>query len=172
MATYLHPGVYVEEIPSGSKPIEGVATSVAAFIGYTPRGPLGEPVRITKYEDYKDQFGGVIDLGKNAQGDPMGHSVRAFFQNGGTTTYIVRITRNWMDDPARRQTEPKDAAKAQGFMDYPLPANTSKALKFTAVNEGEWANDLVTTLLAGDAPGVSKLEIGRDNAQDKHIPNE
>ena len=32
MPSYLHPGVYVEEIPSGSRPIEGVATSVAAFI--------------------------------------------------------------------------------------------------------------------------------------------
>ncbi len=34
MATYLHPGVYIEEIPSGAKPIEGVSTSVAALIGY------------------------------------------------------------------------------------------------------------------------------------------
>ena len=33
MPSYLHPGVYIEEIPSGSKPIEGVATSVAAFVG-------------------------------------------------------------------------------------------------------------------------------------------
>src|SRR5258705_8053487 len=92
MATYLHPGVYVEEIPSGSKPIEGVATSVAAFVGYTTKGPLGEPVRITKYDDYKDQFGGVVDTGKEAQGDAMGHSVLAFFQNGGTTTYHLRIS--------------------------------------------------------------------------------
>ncbi len=39
MATYLHPGVYIEEIPSGAKPIEGVATSVAAFVGPAHRGP-------------------------------------------------------------------------------------------------------------------------------------
>ena len=42
MASYLHPGVYVEEIPSGSKPIEGVATSVAAFVGKATKGPVGK----------------------------------------------------------------------------------------------------------------------------------
>ena len=40
---YLHPGVYIEEIPSGSKPIEGVGTSTAVFVGYTTKGPIGEP---------------------------------------------------------------------------------------------------------------------------------
>src|SRR2546422_9921676 len=113
MATYLHPGVYIEEIPSGSKPIEGVATSVAAFIGYTTKGPLGEPVRITKYETYDDQFGGIRDTGRDAtKGDPMGHSVFAFFQNGGTTAYIVRITQNFQGDEDR--TDAKDAVKAEG----------------------------------------------------------
>ncbi|NEQ37475.1 MAG: phage tail sheath family protein [Okeania sp. SIO3I5] len=33
MPTYLSPGVYVEEIASGSAPIVGVGTSIAAFIG-------------------------------------------------------------------------------------------------------------------------------------------
>jgi phage tail sheath protein FI len=172
MATYLHPGVYVEEIPSGSKPIEGVATSVAAFIGYTRKGPLGEPVRITKYDDYKDQFGGVHDTGKESIGDPMGHSVLAFFQNGGTTTYIVRITRNWMDDDERPDTETKDAMKARGFMDHPSPAETAHAIQFTAVNEGEWANDLVATLVPGDAEGLYTLKIGREDEKNRLSPIE
>ncbi len=33
MPTYLSPGVYVEEVPSGSAPIEGVGTAIAAFVG-------------------------------------------------------------------------------------------------------------------------------------------
>jgi phage tail sheath protein FI len=37
---YLSPGVYVEEVPSGAKPIEGVGTAVAAFIGLAPGGPV------------------------------------------------------------------------------------------------------------------------------------
>ena len=39
MPTYLSPGVYVEEVPSGSKPIEGVGTAIAAFVGMAPKGP-------------------------------------------------------------------------------------------------------------------------------------
>jgi phage tail sheath protein FI len=41
--TYLSPGVYVEEAESGSRPIEGVGTSIAAFIGLAPGGPLDSP---------------------------------------------------------------------------------------------------------------------------------
>ena len=37
MPTYLTPGVYVEEVSSGKKPIEGVGTAVAAFVGLTRR---------------------------------------------------------------------------------------------------------------------------------------
>ena len=40
MPTYLSPGVYVEEVDRGSKPIEGVGTAVAAFVGFTARSPL------------------------------------------------------------------------------------------------------------------------------------
>jgi phage tail sheath protein FI len=38
--TYLSPGVYVEEVPAASKPIEAVGTSVAAFVGFAPMNPV------------------------------------------------------------------------------------------------------------------------------------
>ena len=41
--TYLSPGVYVEEVPSGSRPLEGVGTAIAAFVGLGPEGPLNTP---------------------------------------------------------------------------------------------------------------------------------
>ena len=85
MPTYLHPGVYVEEIPSGAKPIEGVGTSTAAFVGYTTKGPMAEPTLIFKWDAYDEKFGGLRDTGKSAQGDPMGFAVYNFFLNGGTT---------------------------------------------------------------------------------------
>ena len=81
MPSYLHPGVYVEEIPSGSKPIEGVGTSTAAFVGYATKGPIGEPTLISKWDEYDRIYGGVRNLQTSAQGDSMGLSVSAFFQN-------------------------------------------------------------------------------------------
>ena len=43
-ATYTYPGVYVEEVEAGSRPIEGVGTAVAAFVGLAARGPATAPL--------------------------------------------------------------------------------------------------------------------------------
>ena len=57
MPSYLTPGVYVEEVPSASKPIEGVGTSVAAFVGLAPGGPLNTPVQISNWTQFARTFG-------------------------------------------------------------------------------------------------------------------
>ncbi|NVK42423.1 MAG: phage tail sheath family protein, partial [Oceanospirillaceae bacterium] len=62
MASYLHPGVYIEEIPSGSRPIEGVSTSITAYVGSCSRGPTGATL-IGKFDDYVRDFGGVAGAG-------------------------------------------------------------------------------------------------------------
>ena len=85
MPEYLAPGVYIEEIERGPKPIEGVATSTAAFLGETERGPTW-PRLITSYNEYLRLFGDVFDDGKY-----MPYAVKAFFDNGGRRVYITRI---------------------------------------------------------------------------------
>ena len=57
MPTYLTPGVYVEEVPSASKPIEGVSTSIAAFVGLAPGGPVNTPMRISNWTQFAKIFG-------------------------------------------------------------------------------------------------------------------
>jgi phage tail sheath protein FI len=86
MPEYLHPGVYFEEIERGPKPIEGVPTSTAAFIGETERGPT-KPRLVTSYKDYQRWFGGVF-------GDTnfMPYAVNGFFENGGKRMYVCRVT--------------------------------------------------------------------------------
>ncbi|SEE00927.1 phage tail sheath subtilisin-like domain-containing protein [Streptomyces sp. TLI_105] len=85
MPTYLSPGVYVEEVAGGSRPIEGVGTSVAAFVGLSPTGPLNEPVLVTNWSQYVASFGDFTD------GYYLAHSVYGFFNNGGTAAYVVRV---------------------------------------------------------------------------------
>ncbi len=132
MPTYLHPGVYVEEIPSGSKPIEGVGTSVAAFVGYTLQGPMDEPTLISTWDEYEKIFGGIQDdvpdstLGLR---DPMGHSVYAFFQNGGTSAYIVRTT-----------VKDSSATSVGSINDGGSPA--TNYVTFTVANPGKWGDHL------------------------------
>ena len=88
MPSYLHPGVYMEEIPSGARPIESAGTSTAAIIGLATKGSTGEPVLIFSWKEYEEQFGGIMRC-KSPKVDCMGHSVRAFFDNGGGKAYIV-----------------------------------------------------------------------------------
>lgn len=93
MPNYLTPGVYVEEIPSTSKPIEGVSTSVAAFVGLAPGGPVNQPTRVSNWTEFAKIFGDPVQTenGPFMEGAYLAHSVYGFFQNGGTLAWIVRI---------------------------------------------------------------------------------
>lgn len=93
MPTYLTPGVYVEEIPAQSKPIEGVGTSVAAFVGLAPGGPLNTPMRISNWTQFAKIFGDPSnpDAGPFMSGAFLAHSVYGFFQNGGGLCWVVRV---------------------------------------------------------------------------------
>src|SRR3954468_1258796 len=95
MPEYLAPGVYVEEIDTGSKPIEGVSTSTAGMLGVTERGPVDVPILITSFGEYVRWFGERLDqlLYSNANGPHcyLPHAVEGFFTNGGKRVYITRV---------------------------------------------------------------------------------
>ncbi len=84
-STLTYPGVYIEELPSGVHTIVGAATSITAFIGTAPRGPVNQATTIGGFADYERTFGGLDK--KN----PMGFAVRDFFLNGGSQAVIVRL---------------------------------------------------------------------------------
>ncbi|MFF4606439.1 phage tail sheath family protein [Streptomyces sp. NPDC001339] len=85
MPNYLSPGVFVEEMEGGSRPVEGVGTAVAAFVGFAEQGPLDRPVRITNWSQFTNIFGDFME------GSYLGHSVYGYFANGGGTCYVVRV---------------------------------------------------------------------------------
>ncbi|NEB82347.1 phage tail sheath family protein [Streptomyces sp. SID14478] len=85
MPTYLTPGVYMEEVQSGARPIEGVGTAVAAFVGFAEDGPFHTPTLVTSWDQYTRSFGGFT------QGTYLPHAVYGYFANGGGAAYVVRI---------------------------------------------------------------------------------
>ncbi|MGA8046955.1 MAG: phage tail sheath subtilisin-like domain-containing protein [Dermatophilaceae bacterium] len=109
------PGIYIEEIPSGARAIEPVATSVAAFVGRARRGPVDRAVPVRSMVEFERTFGGLWD----ASG--LGYAVRAFFANGGTDAVVVRV----------------DDGGATAEVDL------GGGLVVEAVGPGEWANSLV-----------------------------
>ena len=105
MPEYLSPGVYVEEVDAGPKPIEGVSTSTAGAVGVTVMGPTsGKPVLVTSFADFMRTFGGFLTQPEDAivnqwalnatEGGrwwlfPL--AVKGFFDNGGQRLYVKRV---------------------------------------------------------------------------------
>ncbi|HSI51445.1 MAG TPA: phage tail sheath subtilisin-like domain-containing protein [Ideonella sp.] len=149
MPSYLHPGVYIEEIPSGAKPIEGVSTSVAALIGTTTEGPIGEPVLVHSWDEYKAQFGGI-----HSETDSLGIDAFNFFLNGGKDAYVARLADNAVP-----------AALAPGK----LPgrsggtADATSVLALRASSAGAWGNQLGVQVTASDSLRF-RLVVSRDDA--------
>jgi phage tail sheath protein FI len=83
--TFTYPGVYIEEIPSAVHTITGVATSIAAFVGWAPEGPTSKATLVQSWSDFYNQFGGLDTRSL------LGYSVNQFFGNGGQQAYIVRL---------------------------------------------------------------------------------
>ena len=148
MPQYLSPGVYVEEVDSGSRPIEGVGTAVAAFIGLAERGPANEPVLVTNWAQFTQTFGDFVD------GSYLAHAVYGYFQNGGGSCYVVRIGGNGAAAPT---------AKAQ------LKAGADGKLgayQVTALEAGPEGNNLTVEVVETTPDGGEesfKLTVKRGN---------
>ncbi len=153
MPTYLSPGVYMEEVSSGSKPIEGVGTAVAAFVGFAEKGPVQTPTLVTNWTQFTHTFGDFVD------GSYLAHAVYGYFLNGGGGAYIVRIG---ADDPA-------DSANGNG-----QPALPVATAQLTA-EAGDKPALVVTSIEAGPAGDQLSVDIapasepGEDNDQFKLI---
>lgn len=99
MAEYLSPGVYVEEVDRGPKPIEGVSTATAVFVGFSEKAQisrmidnelvtrdlLNKPQLVTNWSQYVERYGEFVD------GAYLPQSVYGFFQNGGGRCYVVSV---------------------------------------------------------------------------------
>jgi len=114
-----YPGVYVEEISSGVHSITGVATSIAAFVGYTTKGPLNEAVVILNFSDFERTFGGL------SPDSEVAYAVQQFFLNGGSEAYVVRVA----DGAATAQVTLRDASN-------------DAALVVSAASPGAWGNNV------------------------------
>src|SRR6476661_6079540 len=130
--TYLTPGVYVEEVDKGSKPIEGVGTSLAAFVGFAERGPVNEPRYIANWTQFVNTFGGFLP------GGFLAHAVYGFFNNGGSMCYITRLPLSEADMQQDDGKAPRSAAQLpSGNVQLPAKAGGgASALEATARDAG------------------------------------
>jgi phage tail sheath protein FI len=119
--TPTYPGVYIEEIPSGSRTITGVSTSVTAFVGRARRGPVNRATTIYNFSEYERTFGSLWSESS------MGYAVRQYYLNGGKTAIIVRVHR----------TDGVNVAT----LTFP-PDGGGTNIVFQAANPGSWGGEL------------------------------
>ena len=140
MPTYLSPGVYVEEVDCGSRPIEGVGTAVAAFVGLAEEGPFNTPTLVTNWTQFTSGTSAA-----SSTGSYLAQSVYGYFQNGGGNCYVVRIGQDGSGNggaaAAPRRSPPRPQAHAR-------PATGSVALDAGAAGR---ARDRASTSTASRA---------------------
>ena len=129
MAQVTYPGVYVEEVPSGVRPIAAVSTSVAGFIGVAEKGPLDEAIKVFNFTEYQNRYGGFLPDAY------LSHAVFQFFNNGGTQCYIVRVA-------GANAAAANIVLKDRGT----TPQNS---LTISASSPGAWGNRLAVVITDG-----------------------
>ncbi len=89
MPNYQTPGVYVEEVSTGPRPIEAVGSSCAAFLGYAPdlSAHVHDPTAINNWTQFVKEFADVPD----AKSTHLSRAVYAFFDNGGSRCFVVNL---------------------------------------------------------------------------------
>ena len=120
-----YPGVYIEEISSGVHTITGVATSITAFVGFAPRGPVNDPTLVQSFSEFTRVFGGL-----SAQ-STMSYAVNQFFLNGGRDALILRTAH--LTGAGTKATK--------GTVD--VGGTGTQKLSLEAASEGAWSGNLL-----------------------------
>lgn len=115
----------MEEFDSGGKPMEGVGTSTAGFIGLAERGPVeGVPQLVTNFADFKRTYGGYLSENEYGEYRFLAYAVEHFFINGGSRCFVSRVA-------------PKDAKPSKGAAPAEAPV-----LEIQAKNPGLWGDSM------------------------------
>lgn len=150
MATsYLSPGVYIEEVDRGTKPIEAVGTSTVGFLGMCNKGPVNKPVFVTNWSQFVNTFGEFKDS------QFLAHAVYGFFNNGGTRCFITNVG-----------AVPVEAAPAKDAKAVPSK-DTDKAVNGMFIGEDKGPNNRTGLKTFEDideiklvcAPGMTSMAI-------------
>ncbi|MCP4657129.1 MAG: hypothetical protein GY856_17105, partial [bacterium] len=143
MPSYAYPGVYVQEVSSGVKPIEAAGTSTAAFFGVAERGPIGKVKKIFNFTEFQTHYGGFLS------DSFLAHAVYQFFNNGGGQCYVGR-------------TAAGAAAASVTVLDRGTVAQDS--LTISAISPGAWGNRLQVTVEDGtdDSDNQFNLTLFRE----------
>jgi phage tail sheath protein FI len=151
MPNYLSPGVYVEEVEAGSRPIEGVGTAVAAFVGLAGRGPANTPTLVTNWNQFTSTFGEFLE------NSYLAHAVYGYFLNGGGAAYVVRVGADGVVPTATAEVASSDKSKP--------------AFQVAALEAGPDGNDITVDVQPAADESSFKLVVKRGGREVESFDN-
>lgn len=129
MSAYTTPGVYYERVDATAPGINALRTDVAGFVGLATRGLVDTPIPVESWRQFQAQFGGFSG---NAF---LAYAVRAFFENGGSRCWVVRVASN----------DPSAGAACAGLeLSSTLPGRSVWNIR--ASSPGVWGNGLTVSV--------------------------
>jgi uncharacterized protein len=151
---YLSPGVYVEEVEAGSRPIEGVGTAVAAFVGLASKGAVNKPIQVTNWSQFTGEFGDFME------GSYLAHAVYGYFLNGGGACYVVRIGADGAMPAAQAELKSATSKELAGY-------------RVRALDPGPDGNDVKIEVGEASLPsdGAFKLTVKRGDKVEETFDN-
>jgi phage tail sheath protein FI len=177
---YYTPGVYVEEISSGSAPMTAAPTNIVGFLGETGTGELNKPTLITSFADYFDKFIGYtlkdkitprgtvakdVDgnvIKENVPNDKMTDldwGVYVFFANGGAKCYVVSV--NQIEDKSEKIASVKEKIEKETKALESAKDKKQGEAKLVELNKE------LSALSSGGGANIDKQLIGNDGGPNK-----
>ena len=136
----------MEEFESGMRPMEGVSTSTAGFIGLAEKGKtVGTPEFVSSFADFTRKFGGYLPEKPYGDYRYLAYSVEQFFANGGARAYIMRAVAS-------------DAAAASVKVG---------PLTISAKNPGKWGNEIKVSVVTASKGKTNVTEVSGDDKTGK-----
>jgi phage tail sheath protein FI len=137
VAEFLSPGIFIEEVNTSGQIVEAVGTSTMALVGWTRRGAVDQAQLVTSNDDFLRRFGEYT----NDSRVPI--SVQAFFANGGSRAYCVRVvpTDSVAGESCITEAVAGEALGAGTGADLALTGTTSNQPLFKGSVTVSWRND-------------------------------
>lgn len=147
MSVYLSPDIYTKEIDF-SFYVKQISTSTAGMIGIAERGPMNVPILVSSWEQFVKKFGGYIN------DSYLAYAARAFFDNGGSVLYVIRVAH--YANPTDKST-----LTAQGSSITIPDRNTiaNSALTINALFHGIWGNKLQIVITDGASNPAQEFNL-------------
>src|SRR5438105_1026827 len=145
MVAYEAPGVYYQTVDAGAPEVTPLRTDIVGFVGIAARGPIDMPVPVQSWRQFASWFGSFTAYAY------LAYAVRAFFENGGSRCWIVRVA------------SAGDGAGAQAASAL-FPNVAGDAWRIRASSEGAWGNALTLTLQERNPAQATVIATSADGA--------